>query len=63
MLGGKQDIALSKHDSFQIFAKVYKKLEKEKFIENTITKFRSLMEDGLDKSNQQESMNQGRQTS
>ena len=48
MLDEEQYIALSKPDTLQIYANVNKKLEeKEKFVENTITKFTSLMEDGF----------------
>ena len=44
--------------------KLYKTLKKkEKFIENTITKFTSLIEDGLYNSNRQEGTNHGKQTS
>ena len=47
-------IPLKKQDIYQLYVKTYKKLEeKEKFIEDTITKFTKMMESGLYMANPQ----------
>ena len=48
MIDDKQSSSLNKQDISQLYVKAYKKLnEKEKFIEDTITKFTKMMESGL----------------
>ena len=48
MIDDKQYSSLNKQDIYQLYVKTYKKLEeKEKFIEDTITKFTKMMESGF----------------
>ena len=54
MIDDKQYFSLNKQDIYQLYVKTYKKLEeKEKFIEDTITKFTKMMESGLYMANPQ----------
>ena len=54
MIDDKQYSSLNKQDIYQLYVKTYKKLEeKEKFIEDTITKFTKMMESGLYMANPQ----------
>ena len=54
MIDDKQYSSLNKQDIYQLYVKTYKKLEeKEKFIEDTSTKFTKMMESGLYMANPQ----------
>ena len=48
MIEDKQYFSLNKLDIYQLYDKTYKKLEeKDKFLENTNTKFTKMMQSGL----------------
>ena len=53
MIDDRQFSSLNKQSIYQIYLKTSKKMEEEKFIEDTITKFTKMMESGLYMANPQ----------